>query len=637
MSRAPSVRYTFRVRTSFSTFVFGILVSLICLAAMPNETRAATITVVNTNDSGAGSFRDAIQQSNSTASDDVIVFSVTGTILLTSDHLLIVDASTAGKLTINGPGADQLTISGDRQSSTAYRVFYVDVGGNVEINGLTISNGNAGGACGGGIYIGGLLTLNNSTVSNNSADGGGGICVGYTAVGLKLNNSTVSHNSGLGGFSGGGILALSGISTITNSTISNNSSFAGGGIRNFGNSTLNVFNSTITENLATLGGSFGGGGIETGGAVNIANTIVAGNTAPVRPDVTDGGRTPPAFNSLGHNLIGITDGTGGFTATGDQTGSITTPLNPMLGPLQANGGPTWTHRLLCSSPAIDSGSNALVDSSTSTDQRGLGYARIRNGGGSLVVDIGAFELQHSCNTAPTASLVGLSTQRGAPVLRVQIGTAYDAEQNEDELLVTVEGEPGETNNGVRVSNVEVTMDGRILADVVASCAATNASFAIRVTDNAGLFTDAVLSVIITRSSPPTISLKPDLTIFSNNHDYRTVSLQQMVQNISDDCDENLFQGTVIEKVTSDEAENASGNSDGNTRNDIVIAPNCRSVKLRAERDSLRNGRVYVVTLVLEDSDGNIIRANFRVRIPINQSSPPAVQDVTMFDVNSNCQ
>src|SRR5713101_5996651 len=114
----------------------------------------------------------------------------------------------------------------------------------------------------------------------------------------------------------------------------------------------------------------------TGGAV-LHNTLIAGNfrgaTGTTRDDVFG------ALNAGGdYNLIG--DGTGmtGLTngVNGNLVGSAAAPIDPLLGPLQNNGGPTFTHALLAGSPAIDAGSTAYA---TAYDQRGPGFPRIVNG------------------------------------------------------------------------------------------------------------------------------------------------------------------------------------------------------------------------------------------------------------------
>jgi hypothetical protein len=109
------------------------------------------------------------------------------------------------------------------------------------------------------------------------------------------------------------------------------------------------------------------------------NTIVALNSGQV-PDVSGG------FNSLGHNLIGITNGSTGFTAPGDQTGSKASPLDPRIAPLSDNGGPTLTMALMPGSPAIDAGA---TQGAPATDQRGIARPQ------GTATDIGAYEVQYS--------------------------------------------------------------------------------------------------------------------------------------------------------------------------------------------------------------------------------------------------
>ena len=122
------------------------------------------------------------------------------------------------------------------------------------------------------------------------------------------------------------------------------------------------------------------------------NTIIAQNLVDFtgfKPDVTG------KFDTKGHNLIGIVDGSTGFGDPTDLIGSGGAPLDPMLGPLRHNGGPTQTHALLAGSPAIDHGDNAVVDPITglplTSDQRGLRRHKDGNGDGVSAVDIGAFE------------------------------------------------------------------------------------------------------------------------------------------------------------------------------------------------------------------------------------------------------
>ena len=157
----------------------------------------------------------------------------------------------------------------------------------------------------------------------------------------------------------------------------------GAGIYNAGD--LVIAACTIGSNSATSdGGVSGGGGIWSVGNTQITDSIVAENAGGDSPDA--GG----SFESQGFNLIGKSDGSAGFTAIGDQTGTIEAPLDPKLGALQDNGGPTQTLALLPGSPAIDTG----FSSGWSIDQRGFprpaGTIKAVGGDGS---DIGAFEVQ----------------------------------------------------------------------------------------------------------------------------------------------------------------------------------------------------------------------------------------------------
>lgn len=138
------------------------------------------------------------------------------------------------------------------------------------------------------------------------------------------------------------------------------------------------------------------------------------------------------------------------------------------------------------------------------------------------------------------------------------------------------------------------------------------------------------------TAPPVITLTPAVSSFPPNHNYLARTISQMVASATDDYDGNLLGSVIIERVTSDEPDNAPGNSDGNTVSDIVIAPDCTSLQVRSERDETKNGRVYVVTLRLQDSSGNTVRAEYTISVPLNQSGVPAVQGAAAFTVASNC-
>ncbi len=110
----------------------------------------------------------------------------------------------------------------------------------------------------------------------------------------------------------------------------------------------------------------------------------------------------------------------------------------------------------------------------------------------------------------------------------------------------------------------------------------------------------------------------------------------MVQSVSDNCTTLSVDNVVIEKVTSDEPDNAPGDSDGNTTQDILIAAGCKSVQLRSENNDNGNGRVYNVTLRVRDAAGNPTRKEFKVSVPIGATGALVVQDAAALTQTSSC-
>lgn len=338
-----------------------------------------------------------------------------------SDSVITQNTAGGGSLSGNGGGlfanvsasVSRCTVSGNRATGDG---LANGNGGGINANTVTVSqctitgntahgrnadsfgSGNGGG--GGGIFARDIAVVQDSTIRGNAGVGGG---IGGGSV--NVTNSTVSDNSG------GGILTRidstvtgstvsgnigTGIDadtvTVTNTTVSGNTSLDGGGIRVRALVETNIIrNSTITNNVA----DHAGGGIFANLAaavpVGIENSIVAGNFVGL------GGAGPDLFGpflSAGHNLIGIIDGGTGFTpgTNGDLAGTLANPLDPRLGPLANNGGPTQTHALLAGSPAIDRGGNGALDPiGLTTDQRGRRRIKDGNLDGRAVIDIGAFE------------------------------------------------------------------------------------------------------------------------------------------------------------------------------------------------------------------------------------------------------
>jgi MBG domain (YGX type)/Bacterial Ig-like domain (group 3)/IPT/TIG domain len=394
-----SSRYSGRRRLPAA---FACLAMLVAFAASAHA--GTTITVTSTASSGTGSLSAAITQANTDNDGDTINFSLgatPATITLTSALPAI-----TGSMTIAGPGAGNLTISGN----STYTVFTVNAGATVSISGLTIANGyTASDYTGAGISNEGSLTVNDCVFAGNSGSAGytgGGIAnVGETAPAtLTVINSTFTGNSSEAGAGGGGILNLaSGAATaavtVTNSTFSGNSATSGddsGGIISFDSPTeaasLTVSDSTFSGNSASGGDDGGAVSViysNSSSTVSVFNSVFSGNSGS-GGDSAGGISAGVAINEGNNLFYNNTGGNafGSFTLSGtDVTGQ-----DPMLLALGNYGGPTQTMLPLQGSPAICAGSSSAVPSGVTTDQRGfpLNSANCSNSG----VDIGSVQTNY---------------------------------------------------------------------------------------------------------------------------------------------------------------------------------------------------------------------------------------------------
>jgi hypothetical protein len=237
------------------------------------------------------------------------------------------------------------------------------------------------------VYVaGGSVTLTNDTFSGNSALGGNG-----AGGGSRADNSG-GYGGGGGNASGGGVYMAGGAATLTNDTLSGNSALGGAGGPN------------VADGTGGTGGNGGNGGNASGGGLSIVrgtmtltNTLIAQNmlTAGTRglpfgfPGIASGPDVSGSVSSSDHDLVG--DGTGSNLSNGvngNQVGTPASPISPLIGPLQDNGGPTQTMALLPGSPALDAGDSTALGL-PATDQRGPGFPRVVNG----QMDIGAYQTQ----------------------------------------------------------------------------------------------------------------------------------------------------------------------------------------------------------------------------------------------------
>ena len=384
------------------SFLVALIVVPASLLAMSGLARAATLTVTNINDTGAGSLRAEILAASS---GDTINFGVSGTITLGSALPAI-----AISLTIDGSG-QAITVDG----ASMFQIFNVNSGATLNLRFLTLAHGladaneegeGAGGAIfneggiltvtnctlsdsqslgsavigngtgfagvGGAIWSEGMLTVTDSTFTGNRATGGAGASTGvgggvgeggaiFNEGAVTVTDSTFTDNQATGGVGdgaaggngvGGAILNQVGTVTVINSTFSANLATGGAGSDGgrgaggaiFSGDTVHVTNATFSRNQATAGA--GGGGLASGGAienggssVGVKGTIFSTNTpANCAVGVLD----------LGHNISD--DGSCGFSGTSIND-STTLNLDPAG--LQNNGGPTNTIALEPNSQAVD--------------------------------------------------------------------------------------------------------------------------------------------------------------------------------------------------------------------------------------------------------------------------------------------
>ena len=145
------------------------------------------------------------------------------------------------------------------------------------------------------------------------------------------------------------------------------------------------------------------------------------------------------------------------------------------------------------------------------------------------------------------------------------------------------------------------------------------------------------ATLTVQNTPPVITLSTtSVSLWPPNHQYHTYNVTDFVASATSNCDGNLTNNVVIARVTSDELDNNPGGADGNTVNDIVIAADCKSVQLRAERDGNLDGRVYTITFKVTDSANNTTTATAQVTVPITQNGGPAVDSGPHNIVNGTC-
>jgi CSLREA domain-containing protein len=330
----------------------------------------------------------------------------------------------------------------DNVATGAFGGLYVTGTAGVTVDGTTVRRNASGAGPGGGLFASagaGTLTLANVEASDNSAGVGGGIFA--TSSGAVAASHVRALRNGSGTGPGGGIfVSASTTISITDSTVADNvSASIGGGIFAAATDALSLQGSTVSGNraagAASLGGGaylaagapaivlnttfsgnvgdFQGGGLYAAGTFTVRNATFAGNDSPAGKSLFNAGASVTlvstilgdaagnhcggaAVTSGGNNID--SDGSCALAGAGDQN------VDPQLGPLADNGGPTLTHQPSPTSPALDTGA---ATGCPGTDQRGQSRPSDGNGDGTAACDVGAVEFIDLCPSDPNKTLPGI--------------------------------------------------------------------------------------------------------------------------------------------------------------------------------------------------------------------------------------
>ncbi|MEZ6132320.1 MAG: choice-of-anchor Q domain-containing protein [Planctomycetaceae bacterium] len=456
---------------------------------------------------GELSLREAITIANGRTGADTITFAsgVTSPITISSE-LAITDS-----VTITGPGASVLAVSG---GSTATRIFNIDDGTaafiDVTISGLTIRDGGDGVTLIHGVGITSVENLNIDKVvlaNNNGTTAAFGGGLNHQHGSLKVTDSTFSGNTAV---TGAGVFTAFSRADFRNVLLTNNNVVSNGAVLEHRNGVATLSNVTVDDTVGTGYAVLNIGLAGNTAEIYVTNSTFVGNSnlglvnfAEAGGTVT-GGYGNSLFATFSDSVVSTGAGTldvtsSGFnifqdTPTGDTVASDRLNTDPLIGPLQDNGGPTFTRALLSGSPAIDTGdNNQALDLSDltggtvlTTDQRGTGFARVVDGdvNATATVDVGAFEFT-------------------PPVLTVAI-TEASISENGGTGKATVT-RTGDTSTALTVNlSSDQTTEATVPATVVIAAGQTiSPEFDITGVDDAVV--DGSQTVTITASADGTIS------------------------------------------------------------------------------------------------------------------------------------
>ena len=574
---------------------------------------------------------------------------------------------TAGDPLIRTPSSGTLTISGSTFSGNS-------------------ANSSAAGGGGADLYNfnGGLGTYNisSSIFSGNTAPNGNGGAIVVESGPLTLTTSSLTSNSA--GFTGGAI-SSNGSASVTFSRLVGNTVptptnglalFAASGPltaddnwwgTNAGpsaNDVRNVAGSVFPNTYLQLRITANPNQLCSGGTSTLTADIKQRNLGSPLTTELNG---LPEFPAIFHNATlgtlsgatnfvngvatatftaGSTSGTGGADVTADNqtvSASITVDSNDTTDPgdqtvcegqtatfsTTASGAGTITFVWKKGATVLNNGDlGGRVTITSGSNASSLSIS------GTVPSDSGTYTVEATgeCNTA---------TQSATLTVNANTHTTDPADQT---VCQGTDAHFSTTASGTGPFSYAWTVDGSPFDGNNSSITVPTGSLSIgnhtvTVTTTGACGSETQTATLTVSSGTPVIHLSAtSATMWPPNHQYQTFNVSDFVSSANAGCGGGDITGNVvIQKVSSDEPEDNASGGDGNTLNDIVIAPNCKSVQLRRERDGNLNGRVYTITFKVTDSFGNTATATVKVSVPITNGGPAVDNGAAAgYTVNSSC-
>lgn len=589
--------------------------------------------------------------------------------------------ATGGSLTITGTtfSNNSTTTSGGGLGYTAGDPLNrTPSNGTLSVSGSTFSGNSAGSTSGGG---GGadLFNFNGSIGS------------------YGVNSSTFSNNNASTG-SGGAIIVESGPLTLTTSSLSGNTAANRGGAI-FSSGSVAVTFSRLTGNtvptatngltLFSSGGSFSADddwwGINTGPSANdfrnvvgtvfpmsflklrmsaSPNEICTGATSILTADIKERNTGMalttelnglPAFPAIFNNaVLGTLSGAGTQFVDGAATATFTADGTNGMGSadvtadnqtVTATISITGTQTTDPADQTVCQGASANF-STTASGAGPFSYAWTLDGspfdGNSSSISVTTGSLTVGNHTVEVTVTGACSTAVQSATLTVQAPTAT-TDPADQTVCQGTDAHFSTTASGTGPFHYAWTLDGSpfngdsaSITIPTGSLSTGNHTVSVTTTGTCG---NATQTATLTVGGNPVITLSTtSATMWPPNHQYQTFNVGNFVASASSECDPSVdINDVVIQKVSSDEPEENPAGADGNTLNDIVIAPDCKSVQLRRERDGNLNGRVYTITFKVTDSFGHSTTVTVKVSVPPNNSSPAVDNGAAAgYTVNSAC-